>query len=155
MRKSWVIRVVGIALVIAIVLAGFGNAVRYLWNTLMPAIAHASIKVLDLLQASDALREKLVRNAVHFRRDMTKLGFKLAGAGHPIIPVMLGDAALAQSMANRLLTEGIYVVGFSFPVVPKAQARIRAQMSAAHEPEHIERAVAAFSKVGRELGVIK
>jgi glycine C-acetyltransferase len=124
-------------------------------NTLMPAIAHASIKVLDLLQGSDSLREKLVRNAEHFRREMTKLGFKLAGAGHPIIPVMLGDATLAQSMANRLLAEGIYVIGFSFPVVPKGQARIRAQMSAAHEPQHIDRAVTAFAKVGRELGVIR
>ena len=123
-------------------------------NTLMPAIAHASIKVLDLLQASDGLREKLVRNAGHFRREMTKLGFTLAGAGHPIIPVMLGDAALAQRMANRLLEEGIYVIGFSFPVVPRGQARIRTQMSAAHEPQHIDRAVAAFAKVGRELGVI-
>ena len=123
-------------------------------NTLMPAIAHASIKVLDLLQGSDALRDKLRKNAEHFRRDMTKLGFKLAGAGHPIIPVMLGDASLAQSMSNKLLAEGIYVVGFSFPVVPKGQARIRTQMSAAHEPEHIERAVAGFAKVGRELGVI-
>jgi len=124
-------------------------------NTLMPTIAHTSIKVLDLLQGSDALREKLKRNAEHFRRDMTKLGFKLAGAGHPIIPVMLGDAALAQSMANKLLAEGIYVIGFSFPVVPKGQARIRTQMSAAHETEHIERAITAFAKVGRELGVIK
>jgi glycine C-acetyltransferase len=124
-------------------------------NTLMPAIAHASIKVLDLLEGGDQLREKLVRNADHFRRDMTKLGFKLAGAGHPIIPVMLGDAALAQDMANRLLQEGIYVIGFSFPVVPRGQARIRTQMSAAHEPAHIDRAVAAFAKVGRELGVIR
>jgi glycine C-acetyltransferase len=124
-------------------------------NTLMPTIAHTSIKVLDLLQGSDALREKLKRNAEHFRRDMTKLGFRLAGAGHPIIPVMLGDAALAQSMANKLLAEGIYVIGFSFPVVPKGQARIRTQMSAAHETEHIERAITAFAKVGRELGVIK
>ena len=124
-------------------------------NTLMPTIAHTSIKVLDLLQGSDALREKLKRNAEHFRRDMTKLGFKLAGAGHPIIPVMLGDASLAQSMANKLLAEGIYVIGFSFPVVPKGQARIRTQMSAAHETEHIDRAIAAFAKVGRELGVIK
>jgi glycine C-acetyltransferase len=123
-------------------------------NTLMPAIAHASIKVLDLLQGSDSLREKLRANADHFRRDMTQLGFTLAGAGHPIIPVMLGDAALAQTMANKLLAEGIYVVGFSFPVVPKGQARIRTQMSAAHEPEHIDRAIAAFAKVGRELGVI-
>ena len=123
-------------------------------NTLMPAIAHASIKVLDLLQQGDALREKLVRNAERFRRDMTKLGFKLAGAGHPIIPVMLGEAKLAQEMADRLLAEGIYVIGFSFPVVPRGQARIRTQMSAAHEPEHIDRAVAAFAKVGRQLGVI-
>jgi len=124
-------------------------------NTLMPAIAHASIAVLDLLQEGSHLRENLVRNAEHFRREMAGLGFKLAGAGHPIIPVMLGDAALAQAMANKLLAEGIYVIGFSFPVVPKGHARIRAQMSAAHEPEHIERAVAAFAKVGRELGVIK
>jgi glycine C-acetyltransferase len=121
----------------------------------MPAIAHASIRVLGLLQESDALRQKLVKNAEQFRREMTKLGFKLAGAGHPIIPVMLGDASLAQTMANKLLAEGIYVVGFSFPVVPKGAARIRTQMSAAHEPRHIERAVAAFAKVGRELGVIK
>ncbi len=124
-------------------------------NTLMPAIAHASIKVLDLLERSDDLRAKLARNAEQFRREMTKLGFTLAGAGHPIIPVMLGDAALAQRMANRLLEEGIYVIGFSFPVVPRGQARIRAQMSAAHEPQHVERAVAAFAKVGRELGVIR
>jgi len=123
-------------------------------NTLMPAIAHASIEVLGLLQSSGDLREKLVRNAEHFRRDMTQLGYRLAGAGHPIIPVMLGDAALAQEMANRLLKEGIYVIGFSFPVVPKGQARIRTQMSAAHEPQHIDRAVAAFAKVGKELGVI-
>ena len=124
-------------------------------NTLMPAIAHASIAVLDLLQEGGELREKLSRNAEHFRRAMTQLGFKLAGAGHPIIPVMLGEAALAQEMSNRLLKEGIYVIGFSFPVVPKGQARIRTQMSAAHEPEDVERAVAAFAKVGRELGVIR
>ncbi|HSS27860.1 MAG TPA: glycine C-acetyltransferase [Usitatibacter sp.] len=123
-------------------------------NTLMPAIAHASIRVLDLLQQGDGLREKLRGNAEHFRREMGKLGFRLAGAGHPIIPVMLGDASLAQEMANRLLKEGIYVVGFSFPVVPKGQARIRTQMSAAHEKEHIDRAVAAFAKVGKELKVI-
>ena len=124
-------------------------------NTLMPAIAHASIKVLDLLERGDDLRAKLARNAGHFRREMTRLGFTLAGAGHPIIPVMLGEATLAQRMANRLLEEGIYVIGFSFPVVPRGQARIRTQMSAAHEPEHIDRAVAAFGKVGRELGVIR
>ena len=124
-------------------------------NTLMPAIASASLKVLDLLQEGDALRAKLARNAEHFRREMTRLGFKLAGAGHPIVPVLLGDAALAQEMASRLLAEGVYVVGFSFPVVPRGQARIRAQMSAAHETEHIERAIAAFAKVGRQLGVIR
>ncbi|QJR11411.1 2-amino-3-ketobutyrate coenzyme A ligase [Usitatibacter rugosus] len=123
-------------------------------NTLMPAIAGASIKVLDLLEAGGELRAKLRRNAEHFRRDMTKLGFKLAGAGHPIIPVMLGEATLAKEMADRMLKEGIYVVGFSFPVVPRGQARIRTQMSAAHEPQHIERAVAAFAKVGKELEVI-
>ena len=123
-------------------------------NTLMPAIAAASIAVLDLLEKSDGLREKLARNAEHFRREMGKLGFRLAGAGHPIIPVMLGEAPLAQRMANRMLEEGIYVVGFSFPVVPQGQARIRTQMSAAHEPQHIDRAIAAFAKVGRELRVI-
>ena len=123
-------------------------------NTLMPAIAHASLKALDLVQGSDELRAQLARNAGHFRREMTRLGFKLAGAGHPIIPVMLGDAAIAQQMANRLLEEGIYVTSFSFPVVPRGQARIRTQMSAAHQPAHIERAVAAFAKVGKQLGVI-
>jgi glycine C-acetyltransferase len=124
-------------------------------NTLMPAIAHASLKVLDLIEGSDDLRAKLARNAEQFRGEMTRLGFRLAGAGHPIIPVMLGDASLAQEMAGRLLQEGIYVVGFSFPVVPRGQARIRTQMSAAHEPEHIERAVAAFAKVGRQLGITR
>jgi glycine C-acetyltransferase len=123
-------------------------------NTLMPAIAGASIAVLDLLEKGDDLRAKLARNAEHFRGEMGKLGFRLAGAGHPIIPVMLGDAKLAQAMANRMLEEGVYVVGFSFPVVPQGQARIRTQMSAAHQPQHIDRAVAAFAKVGRELGVI-
>jgi glycine C-acetyltransferase len=123
-------------------------------NTLMPAIAAASIAVLDLLEKGEELREKLARNAERFRRDMTALGFRLAGAGHPIIPVMLGEATLAQRMANRMLEEGIYVIGFSYPVVPQGQARIRTQMSAAHDPEHIDRAVAAFAKVGRELGVI-
>jgi glycine C-acetyltransferase len=123
-------------------------------NTLMPAIAGASLKVLDMLEDGAELRARLVRNAEHFRRDMSKLGFKLAGAGHPIIPVMLGEATLAQRMAEGMLRESIYVIGFSFPVVPRGQARIRTQMSAAHEPQHIDRAVAAFAKVGRELGVI-
>ena len=123
-------------------------------NTLMPAIAGASLAVLDLLGKSDDLRAKLAANAAHFRREMSKLGFRLAGAGHPIIPVMLGEAKLAQQVAEGMLREGIYVIGFSFPVVPQGQARIRTQMSAAHEPQHIDRAVAAFAKVGRELGVI-
>ena len=123
-------------------------------NTLMPAIAGASLAVLDLLEKGDGLRAKLAANAEHFRREMTKLGFRLAGAGHPIIPVMLGEAPLAKAMADRMLAEGIYVIGFSYPVVPQGQARIRTQMSAAHEPQHIDRAVAAFAKVGRELRVI-
>jgi len=124
-------------------------------NTLMPAIAGASLAVLDLLEKGDALRERLARNAEHFRREMTRLGFRLAGAGHPIIPVMLGEAPLAKRMADLLLAEGIYVIGFSYPVVPQGQARIRTQVSAAHEPQHIDRAVAAFAKVGRQLGVVK
>ncbi len=124
-------------------------------NTLMPAIAGASLRVLDLLEEGGTLRERLRSNAAHFRREMTQLGFTLAGADHPIIPVMFGDATLAKRMADRLLQEGIYVVGFSFPVVPRGQARIRTQMSAAHEPEHIERAIEAFAKIGKELGVIQ
>jgi glycine C-acetyltransferase len=123
-------------------------------NTLMPAIAGASLKVFDIVDNGDALREKLVANAARFRAKMTAAGFTLAGADHPIIPVMLGDAALAQEMAARMLKRGIYVIGFSFPVVPKGQARIRTQMSAAHSFEDIDRAVAAFVEVGKELGVV-
>jgi glycine C-acetyltransferase len=123
-------------------------------NTLMPAIAAASLKVFDLIEHGDGLRKKLTDNAARFRSSMTKLGFTLAGANHPIIPVMLGDAALAQQMAAKMLARGIYVIGFSFPVVPKGQARIRTQMSAAHSTADIDRAVAAFGEVGRELGVI-
>ncbi len=123
-------------------------------NTLMPAIAGASLKVFDIVERGDALRTRLYENAARFRSGMTKLGFTLAGADHPIIPVMLGEATLAQQMAERMLERGIYVIGFSFPVVPKGQARIRTQMSAAHSPEDIDRAVAAFGEVGRELGVI-
>ncbi|MFS8086766.1 MAG: glycine C-acetyltransferase [Acidobacteriota bacterium] len=124
-------------------------------NTLMPAIAAASLTVLEMLEDGDELRARLRWNAQSFRAQMSKLGFTLAGADHPIIPVMLGDARLAREMSARLLQEGIYAVGFSFPVVPRGQARIRTQMSAAHQPQHIDRAVAAFAKVGRELGVIK
>lgn len=123
-------------------------------NTLMPAIAAASLKVFDIIDEGDALREKLYANAFHFRSSMSKLGFTLAGADHPIIPVMLGDAALAQQMAAKMLERGIYVIGFSFPVVPKGQARIRTQMSAAHSKADIDRAVAAFGEVGKELGII-
>ncbi|WP_406871395.1 glycine C-acetyltransferase [Aminobacter sp. P9b] len=123
-------------------------------NTLAPSIAGASIKVLDMIASGGALREKLYANAERFRSGMGKLGYTLAGADHPIIPVMLGDAALAQEMAARMLKRGIYVIGFSFPVVPKGQARIRTQMSAAHSAADIDRAVAAFGEVGRELGVV-
>jgi len=123
-------------------------------NTLMPAIAGASLKVFDMIEQGDTLRRQLYGNAERFRAAMTKAGFRLAGAGHPIIPVMIGDAALAQEMAARMLERGIYVIGFSFPVVPKGQARIRTQMSAAHSFADIDRAVAAFAETGRELGVI-
>ncbi len=123
-------------------------------NTLMPAIAAASLKVFDIVEHGDELRAKLAANAARFREKMTKAGFRLAGAGHPIIPVMIGDAALAARMAEMMLERGIYVVGFSFPVVPKGQARIRTQMSAAHSHAEIDRAVEAFGAVGRELGVV-
>jgi len=124
-------------------------------NSLMPAIAATSIKALDLLEASGELRKRVRENSAYFRERMTKLGFKLAGAGHPIIPVMLGDAKLAGKLADRLLEEGIYVIGFSYPVVPEGKARIRTQMSAALTREQLDRAIAAFEKVGRELGVIR
>lgn len=124
-------------------------------NTLAPVIAATSIKVLELLEQGSDLRDRVHANARQFREGMEKQGFTLAGAGHPIIPVMLGDAALAAQMAEKLLAEGIFVIGFSFPVVPKGQARIRTQMSAAHTPEQIDRAVEAFGRIGRELGVIK
>ncbi|MFC6490825.1 glycine C-acetyltransferase [Nitratireductor sp. GCM10026969] len=123
-------------------------------NTLAPVIAATSLKVFDLIENGDALRRRLYANAERFREKMTQAGFTLAGDGHPIIPVMVGEAALAAEMADRLLGHGIYVIGFSFPVVPKGKARIRTQMSAAHSPEDIDRAVAAFDMVGRELGII-
>ncbi len=124
-------------------------------NSLAPGIVAASLKVLELLRGGGALRERLRLNAQLFRSKMRQAGFTLAGADHPIIPVMLGDAALAQEFAERLLQEGIYVTGFFFPVVPKGQARIRTQMSAGHTPEQINKAVDAFTRVGKELGVIK
>ncbi len=123
-------------------------------NTLAPAIVGASIKVLDILKSSTALRDKLERNAKYFRTEMTKAGFDLLPGEHPIVPVMLYDAKLSQTFAAKLLEEGIYVIGFFFPVVPKGKARIRVQLSAGHETEHIDKAVAAFTKIGKELGVI-
>ncbi len=123
-------------------------------NSLAPMIATTSIAILDMLDGSAALREQLHANAAQFRTGMTALGFNLVPGEHPIIPIMLGDARLASDMADALLARGIYVVGFSFPVVPQDQARIRTQMSAAHTPEQIDRAITAFAEVGRELGVI-
>jgi glycine C-acetyltransferase len=123
-------------------------------NSIAPVIAATTLKVLDLLEQSGDLRSRVSENSARFRDGMSAQGFTLAGNGHPIIPVMLGEAKLAADMAERLLAEGIYVIGFSFPVVPKGQARIRTQMSAAHTPTQIDRAVAAFGKVGRALSVI-
>lgn len=123
-------------------------------NSLAPAIVAASIKVLDMLKSGDDLRERLWKNANLFREKMTAAGFTLAGADHAIIPVMLGDAKLAQEFATELLKEGIYVIGFFYPVVPKGQARIRTQISAAHTEEQIERVVAAFIRIGKQLDVI-
>ena len=123
-------------------------------NSLTPAIVGASIKVVDLLSASTALRDRLEKNVDRFRTGIEKLGFKTRGSGAAIVPVMLGDAKLSQVMADKLLDEGIYVIGFFFPVVPKDTARIRVQLSAAHTDAHIDKALAAFEKVGTELGVI-
>ena len=124
-------------------------------NTLAPVIAATSCKVIDLLSERRELLTKLRENSAHFREKMTDLGFKLAGADHAIIPVMLGDAKLASEMAERLLKEGIFVIGFSFPVVPKGEARIRTQMSAAHSREQLDHAINAFAKIGRELSIIE
>jgi len=123
-------------------------------NTLAPVIAATSIRVLDMLEDGAALRQQLWDNTRHFREQMTALGFQLLPGEHPIIPVMLGDAKLATDMADRLLQEGVYVIGFSFPVVPQGKARIRTQMSAGLERAHLDKAIAAFARVGRELNVI-
>ena len=123
-------------------------------NTLAPVIAAASLEVFDIVERGGGLRTRLYDNAARFREKMKKAGFTLAGAGHPIIPVMIGDAALAQAMAAKMLERGIYVIAFSYPVVPKGQARIRTQMSAAHSFDDIDRAVETFADVGREVGVI-
>ncbi len=122
-------------------------------NTLMPAIAAASIAALDLLESSGELRAKLLSNTAYFRDNIQSLGFEIVPGNHPVVPIMLGDARLASTMAERLLQEGIYVIGFSYPVVPRGQARIRTQMSAAHERAHLDRALAAFEKIGQEMGV--
>lgn len=123
-------------------------------NSVAPPIVAASLKVFEMMEQGKALRDQLWRNAAHFRQRMEEAGFTLAGKDHPIIPVMLGDARLAAEMADKMLAKGIYVVGFSYPVVPKGQARIRTQMSAGHTLEHVDRAVDAFIEVGREMGVI-
>ncbi|MDX1267098.1 MAG: aminotransferase class I/II-fold pyridoxal phosphate-dependent enzyme, partial [Oceanisphaera sp.] len=123
-------------------------------NSVAPAIVAASIKVLEMLKNGDNLRNKVRENSAYFREQMSAAGFTLAGQDHAIIPVMLGDAALAAQMSDKLLERGIYVIGFSFPVVPKGQARIRTQMSAAHSREQLDKAIAAFTDVGRELGII-
>jgi glycine C-acetyltransferase len=123
-------------------------------NTLTPPIAASAIVAFDLISETTALRDKLERNTHYFREKMKAAGFDIKPGDHPIAPIMLGDAKLAVDMAADMLKEGIYVIGFSYPVVPKGQARIRVQLSAAHEIEHIDRAIAAFIKVGRAHGVI-
>ena len=124
-------------------------------NTLAPAITGASIAVLDMLSETTDLRDKLEKNTRYFREKMTAAGFDIKPGVHPIVPVMLYDAKLAQEFAAKMLDEGIYVIGFYYPVVPQGKARIRVQISAAHETEHLDKAIAAFTKVGKELGVLK
>ena len=124
-------------------------------NSLAPAIVGASIAVMDMLSETTELRDKVMSNALYFREKMTAAGFDIKPGIHPITPVMLYDAKLAQEFAARLLEEGIYVIGFFYPVVPRDKARIRVQISAAHEMHHLDKAIAAFTKVGKELGVIK
>ena len=124
-------------------------------NTLAPSIVGGSIAVLDMLTETTELRDKLEYNTKYFRTKMTESGFDIKPGDHPIVPIMLYDAVLTQTMAARLLDEGIYVIGFFFPVVAKGQARIRVQLSAAHEQEHLDKAIAAFTKIGKELGVVK
>lgn len=124
-------------------------------NTVAPMIVATTLHVMDMLEQSGNLRQKLKENTAYFRSEMTKLGFQIIPGEHPIIPVMLGDAKIASQMADRLLKEHIYVIAFSYPVVPKGLARIRTQISAGHEKKHIDRALAGFAKVGREMGIIK
>jgi len=124
-------------------------------NTLAPSIVGGSIAVLNMLTETTELRDKLELNTKYFRKKMTEAGFDIKPGDHPIVPIMLYDAVLAQTMAAKLLEEGIYVIGFFFPVVAKGQARIRVQLSAAHEQHHLDKAIAAFTKIGKELGVLK
>ena len=124
-------------------------------NTLAPSITGASIEVFNMLSETTELRDKLERNTKYFRAEMTKAGFNIKPGEHPIVPIMLYEAPLAQKFADRLLEKGIYVIGFFFPVVAKGQARIRVQLSAAHEQRHLDKAIQAFTEVGKELGVIK
>ena len=123
-------------------------------NSIPPFIAAATLRVLDMLEADTTLRTRLWENTAHFRKGMAAAGFNLVPGEHPIIPVMLGDARVASEFARRLLDEGVYVIGFSYPVVPQGKARIRTQMSAAHTREQLDRAVTAFSKIGKELRVV-
>lgn len=124
-------------------------------NTVAPSIVGASIAVFDMLSETTELRDKLENNTKYFRSKMTEAGFDIKPGNHPIVPIMLYDAVLAQNFASKLLDEGIYVIGFFFPVVAKGQARIRVQLSAAHEQKHLDKAIEAFTKVGKELGVLK
>jgi len=124
-------------------------------NTVAPSIVGASIAVLDMLSSTTELRDKLEYNTKYFRNKMTEAGFDIKPGDHPIVPIMLYDAILAQNFAAKLLEEGIYVIGFFFPVVAKGQARIRVQLSAGHEQRHLDKAIEAFTKVGKELGVLK
>ncbi len=124
-------------------------------NTVAPSVVSASIAVLDMISETTELRDKLEENTLYFRQKISEAGFDIKPGTHPIVPIMLYDAVIAQKMAARMLEEGIYVIGFFFPVVPKGQARIRVQISAAHDKQHLDKAIAAFTKVGKELGVIQ
>jgi glycine C-acetyltransferase len=124
-------------------------------NSLAPSIVGASIAVIDMLSQTTALRDKLWENTKYFREQITKAGFDIKPGEHPIVPIMLYEAKLAQEFATRLMDEGIYVTGFFYPVVAKGNARIRVQISAGHERHHLEKAIAAFTKIGKELGVLK
>ena len=123
-------------------------------NTLAPSIVGASIAVLDMLNETTKLRDQLADNTAYFREQMTAAGFDIKPGEHPIVPIMLYDAVLAQQFAEKLLAKGIYVIGFFYPVVPKGQARIRVQLSAAHTRQHLDQAIDAFTAIGQELGVV-